>query len=285
MSGMLFWLSSYMKSGNTWMRMLISNVGHDGEKPAEINDLKTMIGSTRSLFDSHLGFWTSDLTADETDLLRPEVYRHLGLGCKSRMFMKTHDAYTFLPDGRPLFPREGCCGVIYIARNPLDVAVSLSHHMGWELDRTIKNMGDPGFLLSFDPKSLKQQLRQKILSWSGHVNSWLDQKSIPVHLVKYEDLQKDAVKVFAGALNFSGIDVDEMTVRKAVAFSGFDILQKQESKAGFKEKPPTAGFFFREGKVGAWRNVLNEKQVHKIISDHREAMMRLEYLDEIGNIS
>ena len=280
----LIWLSSYLKSGNTWMRMLVSNVLNGGDTPLNINNLKSIIGSHRSLFDKRLGFWTSDLTADEIDLYRPDIYRQLGQDNPEKMFLKIHDAYTFLPDGRPMFPSEGCLGVVYMVSNPLDVAVSLSHHAGWDLNRTIKNMGDPGFYMSYNPKSLKQQLRQKMLSWSGHVTSWLDQKHIPVHLVRYEDMQADTEKVFGDAMAFAGMDFDTASIRKAVEFSSFKTLQNQERESGFKEKPSTAGSFFREGKTGAWRNVLNEQQVQTLISDHREVMIRLKYLDGNGDI-
>ena len=37
-------------------------------------------------------------------------------------FVKAHEAYR-LPGGAPLFSRTGTAGVVYLVRNPLDVAV------------------------------------------------------------------------------------------------------------------------------------------------------------------
>lgn len=39
MSGNIYWLASYPKSGNTWMRILLTNYLRDGDEPADINNL------------------------------------------------------------------------------------------------------------------------------------------------------------------------------------------------------------------------------------------------------
>ena len=43
--------------------------------------------------------------------------------------------------GRPLINFAVTSGAIYIVRNPLDVAISLSHHMSTTIDEAIKTMG------------------------------------------------------------------------------------------------------------------------------------------------
>ena len=35
----IVWLASYPKSGNTWMRALLTNYWRDGAAPADINEL------------------------------------------------------------------------------------------------------------------------------------------------------------------------------------------------------------------------------------------------------
>ena len=55
------------------------------------------------------------------------------------LFIKTHDAWTHTPAGEPLFPVDVTRGVVYIVRNPLDVAVSASHHYGQSLAEMVSS--------------------------------------------------------------------------------------------------------------------------------------------------
>ena len=74
--GGIYWLASYPKSGNTWFRAFLRNLLEDDEAPVDINDLSTgSIASARGWLDEVLGFDTADLSPNEVEQLRPEVYR------------------------------------------------------------------------------------------------------------------------------------------------------------------------------------------------------------------
>ena len=95
----IIWLASYPKSGNTWFRGFLTNLLRDADTPASINELeRTPIASARGVFDNNMGFEASDMTADEIDRLRPELYIHLAENAKEPLFMKIHDAYTDVVD-------------------------------------------------------------------------------------------------------------------------------------------------------------------------------------------
>jgi len=48
----IIWLASYPKSGNTWLRIFLTNLRCDGEEPVNINELDGgPIASARALFD------------------------------------------------------------------------------------------------------------------------------------------------------------------------------------------------------------------------------------------
>jgi hypothetical protein len=83
--------------------------------------------------------------------------------------MKIHDAYTDVADNMPLIPVAATGGVLYFIRNPLDVAVSFAHHIGRDYDSAIYRMADDTFAFCRKSDRLQNQLRQKLLSWSGHV--------------------------------------------------------------------------------------------------------------------
>lgn len=281
----IIWLASYPKSGNTWFRIFLTNLLRGTDTPTSINELEsTPIASARAIFDQHIGFEASDLSANEIDRLRPELYCHLAEEAEEPLFMKIHDAYTMVADNLPLIPAAATGGALYFIRNPLDVAVSFAHHSGTDYDTVIANMADKNFTFCGKPKRLHKQLRQKLLSWSGHVLSWADTDPFPVCLLRYEDMKAQPLETFTRAVRFAGLPHNEEQIKKALAFSKFEVVQQQEESEGFQEKSSVAKRFFRKGECGSWREELNEAQVQQVVSDHREVMQRFGYLDKNGNI-
>jgi hypothetical protein len=280
----IIWLASYPKSGNTWFRIFLRNLlsGHD--EPAGLEGIGFTIAACRSLFDDLAGIDSSDLSHEEIDLLRPRVYEQIVAEAeKSPIFMKTHDAYSYLPNGEPLLSRQATAGAIYFIRNPLDVAVSFAHHSGHEnFDLTIAEMGsfDKGHFCHYT-KRLWSQLRQLMFGWSGHVRSWLE-ADVPVHVLRYEDMHSQPLETFAGAIRFAGLGHTDEEIRPALEKSRFDRLKETEQESGFCEKAPRCKAFFRRGSVGSWRETLNEQQAQRIIVDHGEMMRKLGYLTEDG---
>jgi aryl sulfotransferase len=277
----IVWLASYPKSGNTWLRAFLSNFVRDSCAPADINSLEGWgISSDRRGADDVLGVECSDLTPDEVDLWRPNIYRDLAARSEETPFVKTHEAYTLNSRGEPLFPADITRAVIYLVRNPLDVSLSFSHHLGRPLDHVIQRMGDEKMELAEGGGALHSQLRQKLLSWSLHVLSWIEQSTLPVHLMKYEDICLDPVEAFKGAVKFLGLEHDTERIRRAVSFSSFETLRDQELRHGFKEKLGQSEQFFRKGQVGQWHEELTDLQVNQLIMDHGAVMNRLGYLHD-----
>jgi len=278
----IIWLASYPKSGNTWFRVFLTNLMTESNKPAYINNLKkTTIASNRYVFDSLTGIESSDLTFEEIDKIRPFVYKKLSDENESITFMKVHDAYTTINnETTPLFPNDASYGVIYFLRNPLDVAVSYSHHSGRDCDQVIEWMNDMNHSFNGKSKILQNQLRQKLLTWSQHPISWIDNKNIPVCVLRYEDMLKNPIETFTRAVLFTGLKYNLGEIERAINLSSFERLQKQEKEKGFKEKNQHSDSFFRKGKIGSWKEELNEKQVKNIIMNHRQTMIRFKYLNE-----
>lgn len=282
----IVWLASYPKSGNTWFRSFLTNLLRDGDTPAHINQLEGgPIASSRPLFDDAVGYDSSDLTPEEAERLRPEVYLHAARTAEETLFCKVHDAYTSIPGVGPLFPAEATRAVLYLVRNPLDVCLSFSHHNGHQdLNRTIRQMADPEFVLAKARQSQPHQLPQRLLNWSGHVTSWLDAPNLNVHVVRYEDMKLRPDETFTAAARFVGLPDAPERIRKAIAFSSFDELKKQEERDGFSERMPKAQSFFRKGEAGGWRESLSASQVRRITRVHGPVMRRLGYLGADGQV-
>jgi hypothetical protein len=285
----IIWLASYPKSGNTWTRIFLTNYLRNADQPANINQLEPIpMASLFSELSYFSGLQTSLFTPDEQDALRPNSYRlwahstRMDLLDSGLKISKVHDAYQVLPDGQALFPADVTRAAVYILRSPLDITVSFASHSHGSLDDTIARMSDPEDTLEVDAGDVPTQLRQRLGTWSNHVLSWVDQSGLNPHIMRYEDMYADPIGSFRKLVLHLFESVDETILEKAVRFSGFDELKKQETNDGFVERAAASPSFFRKGKIGDWRGQLNDQQVAQLIEAHGEVMTRFGYLSASG---
>jgi len=107
-------------------------------------------------------------------------------------------------------------------------------------------------------------------------NSWLNQKNIEVHLVRYEDMLTAPFQTFSGILKAVGLKVKKIDIKAAIDLTKFSKLQQIEQKEGFNELAKSATFF-RSGKINGWKKELTKKQVQLIMNKHRDTMEKLGY--------
>ena len=277
----IVWLASYPKSGNTWLRTLLTNYLDGGEEPASINEL---VGRPelilREEFDERIGLPSADLDPEQILHYRSLLHEQMGAQLPRPSFHKIHDACLRTREGALLFPPVATHGAVYLVRNPLDVAVSLANHWNWPMARAVAELCRPEAALSQHPRGIHYVLPQPLLTWSGHVESWLEQGELRVHVARYEDLLSDPKAVFGAILRFVGLESDSGGVARAVEHSRFERLRAQEERSGFDEKPRTCGSFFRAGRAGSWRDALSPEQVRKLTGAHAGVMERFGYLRE-----
>lgn len=275
----IVWLASYPKSGNTWLRSILVHLLYPEQEYKDLQYLKS-IGyvSNRRLFDEYLGIDSSDLGEQEIELLRPEVYDTMAAQTKENLYLKIHDAYQTLSNGKALVSQQASKAVLYIVRNPLDVAVSYSAFTTDSVDTTIKQMNDSNFKLSSSQYSLKMEICQHLSSWSSHVASWTEQKDIPILSIRYEDLTDDTVKVIKMVVKFLGLSFSNQQIKLAIDNSSFKKLQKLEESYGYLEKHSNCNSFFRNGRVGEGIETLTKDQILEIKSNHKKMMKHLGYL-------
>jgi aryl sulfotransferase len=266
------WIASYPKSGNTWVRALLLQYLSPSGTAAVLKDLKAIpIASSRQLFDQALGCESDLLLPDEIPALQCAWYdlvaqRHPG------HFFKVHEQYN-----PQLHTPANSSLVLYIIRNPWDVAVSYAAHRGSPIADIIPTLEDDHYIAALSITERKPQLPQLYGSWSGHVDSWLNQSAIPVHVTRYEDLLTNPHPTFAALLQACGYPIDETRLHAAIAACSFQNLRAQEDTAGFPEKPTTSEKFFRQGRVGGWREVLTADQATRIAQQHAATITRWGY--------
>jgi Sulfotransferase domain len=268
----IIWLASYPKSGNTWLRAFITAL-IKGE--VNINGLETeAIFSSRPVFDIYSGLDNSLLTNDEAKALQGAIFNDMSLKTKKeRLFVKVHDAYTFLRGDEPLIPTENTRCAIYLIRNPLDIAASFASHRDDTIDSSIEIMNDDNgrFSIQNNQSNTQPQFEQCLLNWSEHVLSWTSKPPFPVLALRYEDMLADATNTFYNAAKFMGIEADLQQVEDAIIASRFEQLQKKEKETGFREKQKNNPFF-RNGTAGNWQKELEQHQIAAIITKHKAVM-------------
>lgn len=281
-------IASYPKSGNTWTRALLTSILRDGAD-VRINNLMVATLPSRRVIDSALGVRSADLPDDLTIGLRAAVYRQVSkdAGSTARLFFKTHDTLSHDETGAysPIFP-ENIDSVLYLVRDPRDVAPSLARHASVSIDEAIDRMADASHTLCAYPWRPGLQVPHLISSWSRHVESWTQASSIAdrVHVFRYEDLVSQPEQTFGEMLNAIRMACDHAAISSAIDATRLAVLRQKEDRQGFAERPPQSSRFFGEGRVNGWVLTLRQDQVARIEHDHGDVMRRFRYLpfDEIA---
>ncbi len=279
MSGNM-WIASFPKSGNTWTRAFLANYLFGGKAPVSINDMDQHCASDADVryYEPFLDGDVQTLSPKEVYAVRPQVHRFMAEKSDSSVLVKIHNRKAdFL--GVPTITPDVTAGAIYIVRNPLDTVISYANHIGETIDFASEAMASHDLVGS----ASKNLILTDLGSWSDHVRTWISAKGVYMIMVHYEAMLKNPEKTFESLVSFLRVPLDKKKLHRAIEFSSFDALAAQEKEHGFLETPPNAtGNFFRSGKMGAWRDVLNKDQVEFNIRAHGNMMRRVGYLDERG---
>lgn len=272
-----YWLGSYPKSGNTWLRAFLRNYSSGENDPVSINDLHTGFSTgDRAWLDTVSGLNSLDLTDDELDCLRPDIYAWYAANSRGTSFHKAHDAFGTAANGKPILGFPGLSGALYVLRNPFDVALSLADFLACSASRAVDLMCNPK--ASIGPvDSYYGPVRQKLDTWSQHVRSWSEASEIDLLVVRYEDLVQSPFDEFSKVVRFAGLDYDDDWVRRAIRFSSFNELQKQETQQGFTEMHAET-LFFRHGSARRTADNLSDELKQKLIARHGPVMKKFGYL-------
>lgn len=272
----IVWLASYPKSGNTWARIFLANYLMNPDEPISINDVHRFgIGdSIAKTYYMVASPETPDLNDYLTTLrLRDPVLRGIINNGADINLVKTHNirsqAY-----GTELIPPRYTRSAVYIMRNPLDMVLSYARHYGITLDEAVTAIGRSDNANASDQATVWQYLG----SWSEHVNSWTSKAPYPSLVLRYEDMLDKPEETFAALVTHMGVPLDSARLKKAIRFSSFKEVSKQEQKGGFKENPGKSETFFTSGKAGGWKEALSPELVEQVKSDHRATMTRFGYL-------
>jgi hypothetical protein len=243
---------SYPRSGNTWTRFLIGNLIYPND-PVTFSNIESRVPEIYFNGDRFL-----------RQLPRPRV-------------LKSHECF------QPHYPR-----VIYIVRDPRDVAISSYHH-----NVKARNIPDDYPVAGFVPDFIAGRFDPRFGSWRDSVLSWTAvRKDNPQFLMlRYEDMKADPaselrqVVAFLERCSFRKIDSSAEALQRAIELSSPErmrALEKQEAgnwvltKGTRPDKP-----FVRSATAGSWKSQLDAKSVAAIESAWGDVMQSMGY--ELGS--
>jgi hypothetical protein len=241
-------LVSYPRSGNTWTRFLLGNLLYP-DAPVTFSNIESRIPEIYFNRDRVL-----------RALPRPRV-------------LKSHESF------QPHYPH-----VIYVVRDPRDVAISFYHH-----NVKARNIPDDYPMTNFVTRFIAGEFDQKFGSWRDNVLSWVSLRGENPNfmMLRYEEMKRDTVGAllhvvsFLEHCSFRKIDSSPEALQRAVEFSSPErmrILEKEEAaswvltKSTRSDKP-----FVRTAKAGGWKSQLAPESVEAIESAWGDLMQSLGY--------
>ena len=270
MSKKVFWISSYPKSGNTWLRSILSSLFFTSDGKFNFSLLKNIKN-----FDTvEIYNFVQKINKEDYDNLNSlQIISKYWTRAQENLeingdfiFLKTHSG-CFNYFNNAFTNVNNTLGYIYIVRDPRDIVISYSRHLAKDVNRIIKIMTyKMAVTLAYDNE---RNFSYPVLmsTWGDHVNSWQGLK-VPRLIIKYEDILKDTDKIIYEIINFFiknyGLKFNNIDkkVKNILQTTNFLNLKKLENKYGFEEKYIESKHnFFREGKTDQWRKLLNKVQI------------------------
>jgi hypothetical protein len=242
---MIVWIASYPRSGNTMVRMLLSENFGLASRTCSIDDSgefgQRKGGEKRGDqlldgFRSEMGWGDGVRDAETFQQLRQSAELHL---------LKTHH---YPPDDSP---------ALYMLRDGRDALVSYTHYLKARWPRAAT--------MTFD-----QVLEQLILGqlgfgdWSAHILAW-QHRSATTAFVRYEDGLTRPFETLAAALTTLGM------ARPAMG-----------TPPDFNEYRQRWPQFFRKGQTGAWREEMSPALQALFWKHHGATMQAWGYARQSG---
>ena len=274
---MIIWLSSYPKSGNTFLRSILSSYFFSKDGVFDFSLLKKIPKFPNKNLFSSLGVDIND--EDEIVKNYITVQKHINRNKKSLNFLKTHSGF-FKLNNNFFSDQNNTLGAVYIVRDPRNVLLSMSNYYGITNNLALEMMKSEKFNLK-DEDSL---VVDYVGSWNLHYNSWkfLDKK---IMTIRYEDLVSKTQEVILSIFKFietlikSQIKIDQKKLSNSINSTKFEKLKSLENDGQFTENRFLKGqAFFNKGLNTNYKSQLDIR-FQKVIETHfLKEMSELKYL-------
>ena len=285
---MIFWIASYPKSGNTFLRALLASYFFTKDGNFNFDILNTIkIFPHINLF-KNLGIDISN----ENEVIKNyiKVQEKINkLNKNSINFMKTHSTLEAI-NGSQFTDLKNTLAAIYVVRDPRNVLISYANHYQVSIEKAAEDLMSSRLLKGVkDKDKFENNVFTHLGLWSSNYNSWkLFKKVDRYHLVKYEELVLNPEKIFLDVLNF--IDkflklnhqFDKRKFENTIETTSFNYLKNLENEKGFPEalqdKDGKKITFFKYGPKSNWQKILPKIIKEKVENAFQKEMKELGYL-------
>lgn len=281
---MIIWIASYPKSGNTWLRSLISSYFFTDDGFFDFKLLKNIPSyPSPPFFEKYPDkFDKPEATAK---YWIPEQER-INKNNNKLIFLKTHNALCKI-NGYSFTDTKNSLGAVHIIRDPRNVISSISNHYQIDLDEALKFMKTPNKAI-YVKKDQRYLGFNALFSWSSNNKSWSECQKFPVLTIKYEDLEKETFETFKKVFEFikkvSKLkeDFNQKKAEMAIKNCNFEKLQKLEKEKGFyeaisKKNSSEKIKFFNLGNKNNYKDLLNKNLIDEINLFYKDELKKYNY--------
>ena len=280
---MIIWVASYPKSGNTWVRSIISSLVYTKDGIFDFSSIKKIDQYPQRRF---LEYFTQDYNNIH------EIKKHwitsqdrINLDNKIKFF-KTHHLNCKV-DNYPFTNKECTQATIYIVRDPRNLIDSISNHFSKSIEESKK------FLLTSKILSPGKEIELRggnvityLGSWKEHYRFWTNDNE-NLLIIKYEDLVKnihqEIDKIIAFLKNFIAFEVSDTKKENIIKSTSFEALKKIEDNGDFTENVFVKGRsekvrFFNKGPSNNWQMTLPKEIQKDLETELNNELKELGYL-------
>ena len=278
---MIIWIASYPKSGNTWLRSIITSLLYTTDGIFDFKLIKKIKQfPTRNQFQ--------DFTKNFNDINEISKFWLLAQDkinlTEEIKFFKTHNLNCAV-NKNSFTNKSHTLGTIYVVRDPRNLVNSIKNHYNKGNDEEAKNFLISKKILSRVPKDNEADIATLLGSWSDHYNFWT-KKNSNLLLIKYEDLildtKKELERIIIYLKKFMTVEINPEKIKNILNTTSFDHLKGLENKGLFNENVYDSKKnkirFFNKGPSNDWTKVLDKK-----IQDDLEKIFYKE-MKELGYI-
>ena len=283
---MIFWISSYPKSGNTWLRILLSSYYFTKDGFYDESVLKNIDQFPQKKFFNEFNY--DPRVATDTIKFWIKAQEKINQDKKLRFF-KTHNAFGAL-NNFDFTNKDNSIGCVYVVRDPRNVITSLKNFYEMNDDQAFKWITNKNQYIYDVNKFEKDGYSdfQFISSWDTNFESWKVQKKIPIKIIRYEDLLNQTFKIVSEVITFinqttnNNEKINKNKIKNAVNSSSFSKLQDKEKNEGFSEAPKSKSGdnkipFFNLGPKNNWKIILNDDLKDKLNNIFKKKLEELSY--------
>ena len=282
---MIFWIASYPKSGNTWVRAIISTYYYSKEGVFSENLIKN-IGQFPEKIHFQGFNYKKDNVVDTTKYWI-KAQERINKDKKIKFF-KTHNCLSSI-NNHNFTNRENTIAAIYIVRDPRNLITSLKNHYELNYDQALNFMtSENKFIYDYREKNDYSDF-QFISSWEKNLTSWKNQDMFPIKIIKYEDLLDKTYSISESLINFINKmsndkkGINKQKLKNSINSTSFEKLKNYENKHGFSEAIKSKNFnkvipFFHLGPDNNWKKLLDMKLQKKLNTVFNKSLKSFSYI-------